>query len=989
MNEIPYDNMDEPIDISEFADSTIQETMLSTGDLDQEEASIWIDEKELQHEKRGVLNNALILLSDGRNSPVSSTLNTSWEDVSKTQQKYYIRKAKEVFQTALSVIVPGQEEQLWNCIRYEEVVTDKESEPAKKKTRLDTGVVDTLISSYEDADNWQTKLQLLSLFANDFSKTELTQMIPGISKWRIDRARRHAIDVGVGQPPVEQPIYRTRLEPVKTDHFIDFISRPCFLQDVAYGTRKLKLDSGGHAVIPAVIRTLIPSRIIAQYNSYCSDIEFEPASERTLFRILEVCSASMQKSLHGLDYLITEGVQAFESLESIAETLRSLGNVSESWYEQCKQQMKNGKRYLKSDFKLHVSDEERSADHCIAFALSDTGDSSFRKPCSHRHGIICDSCQDIVAVIQEISQKITDDSFTPDDGTRARMKFDHDNAKAAINVWKAHNVRTVNQVMAKQDVLSNLAQNSCLIVMDWAMKLLPMYYREHMKNFFGKKGKSWHVSAVIVKQDGGFVVHCYVHLFENCTQDWFAVASIVEHLLETIKVEQPNITEVYLRSDNGACYHNAPLMFTLPSIGTRSGVRIKRYDFSEPQAGKDICDRKIAPMKAHIRRYVNEKNNVITASDMKKALESHGGVRGCKAAVVAVDTNMYNERGKENKLKGISKLNNFEFKDEGIQVWRAYNIGHGQLISFDAIQPQRKTGLIIIEPFGATQPSSLISRPVPKPSLKAEVFFCNVAGCVLTFTCESDAEAHMDTGIHNLVPEKESLYDSVRRKWAQNVSEIVSTTKEVNVANVNEVNLNSSTADLECTEQGPSEGWALKCQKTGSKTSANVKVFLIGKFNEGLQRGQKASPANVSREMQRTKDSEGCFLFTPEEWKTERQIASFFSRLTALQRKEAHPITIHEEEHFDEEECKAIEENTASQNLRDAVYEAADIGHPLIFEGHNICELARNNKLTNFKVAELDRICSLYGLVVDGSRKRKLSYVNSIATFAKVCPCFR
>ena len=26
----------------------------------------------------------------------------------------------------------------------------------------------------------------------------------------------------------------TRLDPVKTDHFLDFISRPCFLQDVAY-----------------------------------------------------------------------------------------------------------------------------------------------------------------------------------------------------------------------------------------------------------------------------------------------------------------------------------------------------------------------------------------------------------------------------------------------------------------------------------------------------------------------------------------------------------------------------------------------------------------------------------------------------------------------------------------------------------------------------------------------------------------------------------
>ena len=44
--------------------------------------------------------------------------------------------------------------------------------------------------------------------------------------------------------------------------------RPCFLQDVAYGTCKLKLDSGGHAVILAVIRTLIPSRIIAQLKAF-------------------------------------------------------------------------------------------------------------------------------------------------------------------------------------------------------------------------------------------------------------------------------------------------------------------------------------------------------------------------------------------------------------------------------------------------------------------------------------------------------------------------------------------------------------------------------------------------------------------------------------------------------------------------------------------------------------------------------------------------
>lgn len=66
-------------------------------------------------------------------------------------------------------------------------------------------------------------------------------------------------------------------------------------------------------------------------------------------------------------------------------------------------------------------------------------------------------------------------------------------------------------------------------------------------------------------------------------------------------------------------------------------MKVLRYDFSEPLSGKDICDRKTAPMKAYIRRWVNEKHDVITAEDMKTALESHGGEKGVGAAVVEVD----------------------------------------------------------------------------------------------------------------------------------------------------------------------------------------------------------------------------------------------------------------------------------------------------------------------------------------------------------------
>ena len=230
------------------------------------------------------------------------------------------------------------------------------------------------------------------------------------------------------------------------------------------------------------------------------------------------------------------------------------------------------------------------------------------------------------------------------------------------------------------------------------MTFLPLYYREQMRDFFGKRGKSWHVSYVIKKEKDSYSVQCFSHLFEEC-KDWFAVASIVENLLEILKREKPFISEVFLRSDNGACYHNTASLLALPAIGSRTGIRIRRYDFSEPQAGKDICDRKIAPMKAHIRRYVNEKHDVATAAKMKEALESHGGVTGSRVAVAAV--NLANETGGTNKIKGISKLNNFEFTEEGIRSWSAYQIGPGKLVSCEGMKPQGKTGLKLLQPFGA------------------------------------------------------------------------------------------------------------------------------------------------------------------------------------------------------------------------------------------------------------------------------------------------
>ena len=689
-----------------------------------------------------------------------------------------------------------------------------------------------MIKAHNEAESWQTKRQILSLFANDFSRSELQSLIPGLSKWRIDQARSHATQTGKGQPVKEKPIYRARIESAKVDHFLDYISRPELLQDVAFGTKTLKLDSGERIVIPAVVRTLIPSRIIEQYVQYCKQEQFEPTSERSLYRILEVCSASMQKSLAGLDNVTAEGTEAIDNLIKIIETLVENG-ADKAWGTTAERKVKEVKRYFKTDFKAHLSREEHCADHCTTHALSAQKNKEFQSKCKHKHATECERCESLNQILKEMKDKINNSNVHEEQ--RNRLKFDFTQCESAIYAWKAHLLRTVLQKEAKQTALNELDSGTCLIILDWAMKFLPLKFRENMCEFFGKRGRSWHASAVVTKKDDQFEVECFVHIFNSCTQNNYAIASIFDHLFCTIKSEYPSISKAYLRSDNAGCYHNGPLLLCLPEIGKRNGITPIRYDFSDPQAGKDLCDRKLAPMKAHIRRFVDENNDVVTADDVKRALESHGGLRGCRAAVVETDASK--DLNEANKIPEISLFYNFKYEKKGIRVWKAYEIGKGRLLTYKDLkaEPQTIPSLIVTEPFGPRQKDRSLMRETGTSS--TEIFSCSESTCILTFKSQREAEAHMDSGKHVKELESVSLYDSIRLKWAERVTGISNVLQEGTPTVVQE-----DPAGISKTTETRSMGWALKKTKSRPRIGEKVKAFLIEKFEAGERSGSKADP---------------------------------------------------------------------------------------------------------------------------------------------------
>ena len=86
------------------------------------------------------------------------------------------KKAEQAIESVLESIAPGNVSWL-----YQQVI--------QPRTRLQTaeGIVEAtlvggLVILYEEAAYWYTRQQILSLFVNDYSKTELLNLIPGLKR---------------------------------------------------------------------------------------------------------------------------------------------------------------------------------------------------------------------------------------------------------------------------------------------------------------------------------------------------------------------------------------------------------------------------------------------------------------------------------------------------------------------------------------------------------------------------------------------------------------------------------------------------------------------------------------------------------------------------------------------------------------------------------------------------------------------------------------
>ncbi|XP_044167545.1 uncharacterized protein LOC122951609 [Acropora millepora] len=260
--------------------SALEDEMSQLVVEDDEESDYMPTPMRREHFGLEALNRNISMLTDGRISPIRFQLTQPLAECTKSTQYYIKRKAAEVITASLNCIAPGQSKELFDLVTVQTARPEDES-PGDK-------VIKELISLYEESNSWYTKMTVLSVFVKHYTKSQLQQMIPGLTIWRIDQTRKHAAVVGAGVSEERQSVVRYRLDGQKLDHFLDFISCLHYIQDVAYGTKKLQMSTGEVLQIPTVVRTVVSSRMVALYQNYCREMEFEPLARSTLFAVLKV-----------------------------------------------------------------------------------------------------------------------------------------------------------------------------------------------------------------------------------------------------------------------------------------------------------------------------------------------------------------------------------------------------------------------------------------------------------------------------------------------------------------------------------------------------------------------------------------------------------------------------------------------------------------------------------------------------------------------------
>ena len=248
-------------------------------------------------------------------TPIKYQIRSPVEDLSQNTKRAIKRKYKQAMKafskTLTHTICPGQ--------NIEDII---QSESSSSEEEAGTNIDSNLLGMVKNAETRHLKALLISTKAENLSCRKIIKLF-NVSRGIANLAKQLAGEENLtAELIIPKKSVRQKLDMLKVEHFYDFMFDSGFIQDVAYGTAVMELDSGKMIEIPKSVHQLQRRHIIHVYENFCKEQLYDPLSASSLWKIMDNCNTSERKAMQGLDDYTADGLTGFDRLHSVVNGLK-------------------------------------------------------------------------------------------------------------------------------------------------------------------------------------------------------------------------------------------------------------------------------------------------------------------------------------------------------------------------------------------------------------------------------------------------------------------------------------------------------------------------------------------------------------------------------------------------------------------------------------------------------------------------------------------
>lgn len=441
---------------------------------------------------------------------------------------------------------------------------------------------------------------------------------------------------------VKEKWSKKKFQERNVDFAIKFILAADNISFLSWGSKRVKVDGQVYEV-PAILRRRDISLIFEQYIKAAPHPQVSRAS---FYRLCGVLTHGAVQSRRAVDYVT--GILVNDTVDTLNRICRALipGNAV-----RVNEQLKVVKAWLKYGSFCDV-DPHHQPDSYVSYKScprhnADFGLGTDTSITEKERSILCTPCTSYYHITRSIFASLK--TAGADETTLVVVE----DCFHKFDLFMGHRLRVVNQ-QRNIHALFEAMKTSCfnlngkyevLLVIDFKMKVEPLFFRETTAAHYGKRGMTWHGAMARywtqdTNPDGDCIAvenKVYFDHISSCDnkQDRDAVIAFVEAVVIAIKRDLPMTSQIVVQSDNAACYQNSFIPLMLPIISIAHGIPISRFIHTETQDGKSMLDAHFAQAMRIVKSYVQQEHDCYTPEQLVSALSS--GNRLLNSIVELVD----------------------------------------------------------------------------------------------------------------------------------------------------------------------------------------------------------------------------------------------------------------------------------------------------------------------------------------------------------------